>query len=416
VNCTAIQNPASVESNQSNQSSQSFRGYIPELNAIRAFGITIVILEHMWPYPRVFSKPLDMSWMLMDSFFVLSGFLITGILVDSRSRPDYYLNFYSRRALRILPVYYLLVTALTCASFLLGSGYLYAGIPALYKWGSPWWFFVYLGNIPPVFTGRNPTAVRGSFSPLWSLQIEEQFYLLFPILLHRLNLRTIRRILLGLVCFSPLLRILLYYLYPANAKIQYVFLPCRMEGLALGALIAIRFRMGPWDLPKRTLTVVTLTAIAVALLSAAWGGYGVYSPFNRTVGYLISSIACACVVVWLVRFRGSRITACFRLPPVKHLANISYGAYLFHLTILAALVPISGALRMKGLSQGYLGVVSVFVLTLIFASLSWRFVESPLLRLKEKLFPSQTSPIDLPALGNKASLSNSDLAAFSGVQ
>jgi peptidoglycan/LPS O-acetylase OafA/YrhL len=407
VASTAIQNPASAQV-------VKFRGYIPELDAIRAFGITIVILVHMWPYPRVYSKPLDMSWMLMDSFFVLSGFLITGILLDSRSRPDYYLNFYSRRALRILPIYYVLITALTGASLLLGSGYLYAGNPALYKWGSPWWFFVYLGNIPMAFSGK-PTAVRESFAPLCSLQIEEQFYLLFPILLHRLNLQTIRRILWGLVCFSPLLRILLYYLYPDNTKIQYVFLPCRMDGLALGALIAIRFRTGHWNLPKVKLTIVTVTMIIVALLSAWRGGYEFSSPFNRTVGYLISSLTCACVVVWLVRFRGSSITACCRRPAVKHLANISYGAYLFHIPILAALVPISTAIGMRWLSQGYWRVVSVFVLTLVLASLSWRFFESPLLRLKERLFPGPVPPSDLHASGCKPAQSSTGLAAFRGV-
>jgi peptidoglycan/LPS O-acetylase OafA/YrhL len=286
----------------------------------------------------------------------------------------------------------------------------------LYKWGSPWWFFVYLGNIPMAFSGRGPTAVRDSFAPLWSLQIEEQFYLLFPLLLHRLRLQTVRRVLLGLVCFSPLLRIAVYYLYPANTKIQYVFLPCRMEGLALGALIVIRFRTRPWNLPKVKLTVVTLTAIVVALLSASWGGYGFSSPFNRTVGYLISSLTCACVVVWLVRFRGSDITAGCSRPPVKHLANISYGAYLFHVPVFALLVPISEAIRMEWLSQGYWKVVSVFVLILVFASLSWRFCESPLLRLKERLFPSPAPPMDLHALGSKPVQSDSSLAALRGVR
>jgi peptidoglycan/LPS O-acetylase OafA/YrhL len=337
---------------------------------------------------------LNMSWILMDSFFVLSGFLIAGILLDGRSKPDYYRKFYSRRALRILPVYYLLITVLTIGSFLLGSGYLYAGIPTLYKWGSPWWFFVYLGNVPMAITGKGPTAVGGSFTPLWSLQIEEQFYLLFPLLVHRLHLRAIAKILLGVVCFSPLLRMVLYWLYPANPALQYVSLPCRMDGLALGALVAVRFRMGPWDLPKGRLTSVTVTLVAITLLSVGWEGY--VGLFNRTIGDLLSSVTFACVILWLIRFRGSRLTACLRLSPVRHLSDISYGAYLFHYPIAAALVPISAALGMKALSQGYLRVVSVFVLTVVVASLSWRFFESPLLRLKENLFPTQSPEKEVP--------------------
>ena len=413
MNCTAIQNPASVESNQS---SQTFRGYIPELNAIRAFGITVVILAHMWPYPRNLSRVLNLSWILMDSFFVLSGFLIAGILLDTRSRPDFYRNFYSRRALRILPVYYLLITVLTIGSFLLGSGYLYAGIPTLYKWGSLWWYFVYLGNVPIAITGRDATAVRFCLTPLWSLQIEEQFYLLFPLLVHRLKLQTLARILLGVVCFSTLLRIVLYWLYPTNTLIQYVFLPCRMDGLALGALVAVRFRMGPWDLPKGRLTLVTVMLIAITLLSITWGGSSFVRPFNRTIGYLLSSLTFAYVLLWLIRFRGSRLTACLRLSPVRHMSNISYAAYLFHWPVGAALVPISAALGMKALSQGHLRVVSVFVLTVVVASLSWRFFESPLLRLKEKLFPSQSPAADLAALGRKPAQSDSREAAYSGIR
>jgi peptidoglycan/LPS O-acetylase OafA/YrhL len=98
------------------------------------------------------------------------------------------------------------------------------------------------------------------------------------------------------------------------------------------------------------------------------------------------------------------------------MSNISYAAYLFHIPIAVALVPISAALGMKALSQGHLRVVSVFVLTVIVASLSWRFFESPLLRLKEKLFPSQSPAADLAALARKPAQSDSSEAAYSGIR
>lgn len=381
------------------QLSHLFRGHISELDSLRAVGITMVIIEHMWPlYHGTSYNLLRLSWTLMDSFFVLSGFLIAGILLDNRNRPDYYRYFYTRRALRILPIYYLLITVLTCATFLNGGGYLYAGIPALYKWGSSWWYFVYLGNVPTAIIGKGPTAARGCFAPLWSLQIEEQFYLLFPILVRRLKLQTLTRTLVGMVCFSPLLRIALYWLYPSNTLIQYVSLPCRMDGLALGALIAIRFRMGPWELPKRRITLMAVGSVAITGILCVWGGYELRSPFNRTIGYLISSLASACVVLWLIRFRGSRITACLRLAPLQHLSNISYGAYLVHMLIAAVLVSASAALGLGALGHGYWKVVIVFALTVGLASLSWRFFERPLLRLKERLSPNQMSPGDSEAV------------------
>jgi peptidoglycan/LPS O-acetylase OafA/YrhL len=370
-------------------SSPIFRGHISELDALRGFGVTMVILAHMWPRQSPGDDAiwhlLNLSWILMDAFFVLSGFLIGGILLDIRSRPDYYRHFYLRRALRILPAYYLVVTILTFALLFYGTGYLYSGMPALYKWGSSWWYFVYLGNLPTAITGTTPTAVRGSFGPLWSLQIEEQFYLLFPILVHRLNLKTLARVLVALVCLSPILRIVLYLLYPTNTLVQCVLLPCRMEGLALGALIAIRFRMGPWHLSQRKLTLLSTALVLITCFFGAWSGCITNRPFNRTIGLLISPIACSCVILLLIRLRGSRLTTCLRTTPLQHMAKISYGAYLFHVPIGGFLVPISAALGVGALGHGYLKVATVFVLTVVFASLSWRFLESPLLSLRTRL-------------------------------
>lgn len=358
-----------------------FRGHIAELDALRAFGIMMVILNHMWPYAshRIWVV-LRLAWILMDSFFVLSGFLITGILLDSRARPDYYRSFYTRRALRILPVYYAVIVVLTGWAVLRGS------YPEMLRnWGSPFWFFVYLGNIPTAIAGAWPQAVHESFVPLWSLQIEEQFYLLFPFLVHRLRMETLARILLAMACLSPVLRIAIYLLNPANTLVQDVFLGCRMEGLALGAWIAIRFRQSSWDMSKRRLSLMTLIWVIITVVSAAWSGYDNERPFNRTVGFLISSVASAHVVLWLILFRGSRLTRCLRLSTVQYFGKISYGAYLFHWPIGAALVAVSARSGIRVLGQGYGKVAADLVLTAICASLSWRFFESPLLRLKDRL-------------------------------
>ena len=378
-----------IEVHKNPELTQGFRGHISELDILRAFGITMVICEHMWPPHHPLWNVLHLSWILMDSFFVLSGFLIAGILLDSRSRPDYYRYFYARRALRILPIYYLLITVLTIAAFVHGTGYLYSGFPAYYKWGSPWWYFVYLGNIPSGVTGKVPTAARLSFAPLWSLQIEEQFYLLFPLLVHRLKLRTLSYVLIGLVCFSTITRIVIYWLFPHRTGFQFVMLPCRMDGLALGALIAVRFRMGPWELSKKKLTLMAIGWMSLTCVLGAWSGYDFSRPFNRTIGFLISSIACSYVLLWLIRFRGERLTAPLRVPTVRHLSNISYAAYLFHMPIAGVLVPVSAALGVGALGQGYWKVVSVYILTIALASLSWRFFEQPILALKDRLFPRQ---------------------------
>ena len=359
----------------------AYRGQIPELNALRAFGLTMVILAHTWPHESVrVWNVLQLAWTLMDAFFVLSGFLITGILLDSRSRPDYYRSYYVRRALRILPVYYLLIGVLTFGS-LLGQGYR----DMLRDWGSPWWFFVYLGNVPTALKGVWPLAARGSYVPLWSLQVEEQFYLLLPLLIHKVRLTSLARSLLIVACLSPIIRVVIYLLDPSNTPAQYVLLPCRMEGLAFGAWIAVRCRLGPWNISKRRLTVMSIALLAVTYLCAALSGYAHTTAFNRTIGFLLSPLAWAHVVLWLILFRGSRLTACLRLSAVQHLGQISYTGYLFHWPLAAAIVAAAGAVGADSLRQGYLKVIAVYVVTIACASLSWRYFEAPILNLKHRL-------------------------------
>src|SRR5579871_6022976 len=187
----------------------AFRGRIAEFDAFRGSAILVVILAHVWPVEssRV-STVLQLAWVLMDGFFVMSGYLIAGLLLDNRAKPDYYRTFYTRRALRILPIYYVVIGATTLVAVLSGSP---SYRRMLEMWGSPTWFFVYLGNIPTALSGSLPHFAGGAFVPLWSLQIEEQFYLLFPLLVRRLSNRNLVRVLLGLFCVSPMLRVLIYW-------------------------------------------------------------------------------------------------------------------------------------------------------------------------------------------------------------
>ncbi len=366
-----------------NASQSIFRGHIPELDALRAVGITIVILAHTWPYSsRAGWNALQTGWIMMDSFFVLSGFLIAGILLDSRSKPDYFRTFYTRRAARIFPIYWAIVLPIVLILTLWG-GAAYSSMRA--EWGSAWWFVAYLGNIPTALTGKWPFAASGSLIPLWSVQVEEQFYLLLPLLIYRLNPRTTARVLIGLACLSPIVRIAIYFAYPANELAQYVLLPCRMEGFALGAWIAIRFRLGPWDLPKRRLNIYTALWVAASILFAVWGGFSHTTPLNRTIGSLISSIASAYGVLWLILHRDSRTTRWLRAKPVQDIGKTSYGMYLMHWPLIAVFTAVGDRLGWKSLSEGHLMIPFVYASTVGCAALSWRYFESPLLRMRDRL-------------------------------
>ncbi len=349
----------------------------------------LVILNHMWPwesYSRHLFLLLQLPWMLMDAFFVLSGFLITGILLDSRARPDYYRSFFVRRALRILPLYYAVLIFITAAAVLNGHA---AYKNMLAHWGSPWWFFVYLGNIPTALTGLEPLAGGGAYVPLWSLQVEEQFYLLFPFLLHKLPLKTLKRVMVALCCFSTVLRLVLYWLYPANQQVQYVFLPCRMEGLAVGAWIAIRFRQGPWRVNTQRLSFMVLFWALLSIGSAAWAGYFYTTPFNRTLGFLLSPIFCGYLIFWLIQFSGMRATAWIRIGPLRYLGKISYAAYLIHWPVANSLSLLTARLPLPALDGGAARLTLIYVFTFGLSALSWHYFEKPLMQLREKLFPAR---------------------------
>lgn len=364
---------------------QVFRGYIPELDSLRALGITLVVVGHFWPGGlNNGAKIVQLPWLFMDCFFVISGFLIASILLNTRTKPDYYKSFYLRRSLRILPVYYLVLIVVTVISFIWkGPDY----TRMLNEWGSPLWFFVFLGNIPTALTGAWPFGAGGAYVPLWSIQIEEQFYLLFPLLVHRLRLDRLASILCGLVCLSVLLRIGIYYVAPDNKLAEYVLFPCRMDGLGLGALLAVRFRMGPWKISRKLLTVMTLAWLVGTLLFVGWSGFYHTRPLNRTLGFLFSSITSAHIVLWLIVFRESRLTSLFRLSPVQYIGKISYGIYLLHWPVGIALVAVSTALGTKVLTHGFVKPLAVFVLSIGCASLSWRYLEVPMLSLKNRLSP-----------------------------
>jgi peptidoglycan/LPS O-acetylase OafA/YrhL len=367
--------------------SPAFRGYIAEFDGVRAIGIIAVILHHMWPWESLSRRlflVVQLPWMLMDTFFVISGFLITGILLDTRARPDYFKSFYVRRALRILPLYYVVLSFITATTVFNGHA---AYRDMLAHWGSPWWFFVYLGNIPTALAGHEPMAGGGSFIPLWSLQIEEQFYLLFPILVRRLRLGQLTQVLVGLCCFSTLLRLFLYWRFPGNEMVQYEFLPCRMEGLALGAWMAVRFRQGSWIIDKRKLSAMTVFWAVLAVGAAVLGGYFYTTPFNRTVGFLLSPIFSACGVLWIIAFRSTPATGWLRQRWLVYIGKISYAAYLIHWPVGNILTVLATRFGAAALNTGALRLIMIYLMTFGLSALSWHFLEQPCLRLKDALFP-----------------------------
>lgn len=186
-----------------------------------------------------FAAMFRLGWSGVDLFFVLSGFLIGGILLDACKSPRYFKTFYLRRACRILPVYYAWITVFA----LVGH--------AAAKWGAAHDSTMVLISVPVVVYyfflqnmvfGPLPAFSHYWISPMWSLAVEEQFYLASPLLIRFLSPRRLTQVLIGCIVGAPVLRFLLYSRMPDGPEMAYVLMPCRADALAMGMLAAVAWR------------------------------------------------------------------------------------------------------------------------------------------------------------------------------
>jgi peptidoglycan/LPS O-acetylase OafA/YrhL len=353
---------------------------ILELDGLRAFAIIPVMLHHCWPTGVWWSFVGEAGWMGVDLFFVLSGYLITGILLKSKGEKNGYRQFLGRRALRIFPLYYLCLALFTAVAIFRPD---HASWEAMKAWGGVGWFVVYLGNIHAAWMNSLPPVL--SFATLWSLQVEEQFYLLFPIAVALLSLPNLRRFLIGCGIAAPLLRSALAIFAAHKSVAGYVLMPCRMDALAMGGILAILFRSGARPQASHARVACTMSAAVAAGLffAALWHhpGATAYDPVMRSVGYSVVDFTCASLLCWILLSPTGAFTRVLRWRALVYTGQIAYGLYLLH-------EPVSWmARRLLGNIETHsvFSVPITFAASFLAAGISWRFFESPFLALKDRL-------------------------------
>ena len=304
--------------------------HVPALDGVRGVAIALVLLSHVL-HDRVSSA----GWIGVDLFFVLSGFLITGILWDSRERPHRARTFYIRRALRILPLYYGVLFVLFVAVPIVHA------VPTdEYRQlvSEQWWYWAYLPNWLIALKHR---IDGGSLAWFWSLAIEEQFYLVWPLLVWHASRRTIVRVCAGTMVAGFVLRCVLVFMHAGayeSRPLVYMLTPCRLDGLVVGALIAMQIREpgGYAALCRRIRLPALISAAllcALALLQLEDGAPAMArSPIVETVGYPALAIAFGGFLVaslgpWR-QIMSSRVLRCLGL--------YSYGLYVLHPFVIRA--------------------------------------------------------------------------------
>jgi peptidoglycan/LPS O-acetylase OafA/YrhL len=343
---------------------------VPQLDGVRGIAILLVMLvntSEKYPVLHLQRFVAD-GWMGVDLFFALSGFLITGILLDTRESPRYFKNFYARRALRILPLYYLVLILMFVLVPLLRP----ADARSIFERAAPWWSFpLFLQN----FLVARSTNAAGPLGTSWSLAIEEQFYLLWPLIVRCCPVRLLRVIATLLILFSPPLT---WYLASQHVFI-YSNVFCRQVGLMAGALLALLLRShdfvpAKWLKPAWSLFLGTLT---LTFVSAALG--------TRWLTFSLVALAASLFIFLALHSEQKWLQAVLRNRLLMYTGTISYGLYLLH-KIPADFVQAAHLDRHPALILPF-----IFLASYALAALSWNLLEKPFLNLKH-FFPATESP------------------------
>ena len=353
---------------------------VQALDGVRGLAILTVMIHHFTMLPH--GPKLDdavhavcrLGWTGVDLFFVLSGYLITSILVEYKGDSRYFSTFYARRFLRIFPLYYaVLLLVLVILPRFVQVGEVH---------GSPIWFWLHASNIRFAIWG----FMHRSLNICWSLAIEEQFYLVWPLVVHLTPREKLTRVCLAFFGASVLCRFGLE-LAGAPFATTYVATPARLDGLSLGAFLACL----PFEKLKASRRTAMFVAAGGALVSLAVVAYArapnMERRFGPTVGYAALAIMWSGVLV--LALTVPRVTRVFTWRGLVTLGKYSYALYLFHTTVSYLVKDyLFGPERWPVVGRSYLPGQLLFFLisggiTFALAWVSWRILEEPLLRLKK---------------------------------
>jgi peptidoglycan/LPS O-acetylase OafA/YrhL len=369
---------------------------IPGLDGLRAIAFLLVFALH--------TDYLDVGWIGVQFFFVLSGFLITGILLDmKKSLPprDYFFKFYGRRLLRIFPLYYfalflMIGVALWLISLPYRPNYMRLFLDQV------WYAILYVYDF---FFATNLVKNHYFLDHFWSLSVEEQFYIFWPLLILLVPEKALKKLALSFIVLGPVLRLILLFIYQSG-EFRFLASPAEwfiyplpfshIDAFAFGAFIS-RYSL-PQAKKQFFLLLGLLPVIGYATQYFSTGEIGQVSAFGFPIflgnayqfiwGYSILNYFFA-VTICAVAKKGMFLRL-LDWKPMQYLGKISYGMYVFHYPV----VWFAARLSDLGLSEPATKVLTAliaFVVTLLIASASYHWLEKPVLNLKDRFFSLKRS-------------------------
>jgi peptidoglycan/LPS O-acetylase OafA/YrhL len=348
-------------------------GFQTQIEGLRGIAILFILLCHY------IGNSFTILWIGVDLFFVLSGFLITRILLSKVGSTRYFRNFYLRRTLRIFPLYYF---ALALVFFLLP---LFPDhFDVTYLVSKQAWFWLYTENWLFAFEGW-PKGQNVIISHFWSLAIEEQYYLMWPLVIYTFRNRH------DILLISMFLLIGIAICLRLSGELAnpgyYTITFARMDSLLIGSLVALGANRKPEMLKRWSLWLLTVSGIWIIMGAAKSSDLSYANPFFSAFGYTILSLFFACVVILSFR-RETVFRKMLDSTLLKILGRYSYGLYVFHFPLYWLFRPQVLA-AMQIIPQPFIAksttALLLLLLTFILTAFSYHFLELPFLRLK-KLF------------------------------
>ncbi|MEZ6064649.1 MAG: acyltransferase [Planctomycetaceae bacterium] len=375
------------------------------LDGVRGLAILLVFLYDCLKLPAdgmvafAVRKLSGAGWMGVDLFFVLSGCLITGILLDTCRKPGFLRSFFARRALRIFPLYYLALWAAFIATPQLAE--LWGGLrPIAVRVETltteQVWFWTYLQNWRFAWSGAWPDI--SYLNHFWSLAVEEQFYLFWPFVVAACSRKGLARVCWGCVIVALGIRVaLLMNGFPSVTP--YVITIARMDSLCLGGLIALGLRSPDWypRLVRWAWPAMVAAAAIVVAVDIVWPVLQSGSLGQQTIGHTLLGVMFGALIFSATAVRADHWFG--RLLSMRWLTlpgQYSYALYVIHRPVHRITMKLDWSQWSEG-TQAVAVFGTTLLVSLLLAALSWKFFEQPLLSLK-RYFPRPDAPRESTAL------------------
>ena len=361
------------------------------LDGVRGLAIIGVLLTHgsYLVKGKMVARLFEVGWTGVDLFFVLSGFLITGILIDTNLAVNKGTSFYARRILRIFPIYYLTLGLVLIARTQSAWVANVAAMPTLLDRLS---YVFYFKNLAPLW--HHGHASQTLLAHFWSLAVEEQFYFVWPLVVWRLSTKAVYKLCGIALCFTLTLRFVAGTHFGFGSWIDF-FPLTRADGLfvgsALAALLASNHRFS-----RRLLAGIALPCVLALGLVALTGYHQFFygGPYMYTIGYSSIAILFGVLIAYCLEFNNAGLSRVLQVKWLRSFGRYSYGLYVFHLPIYFLcdhiakdMLSIKFPLR-SAYSFLYLGLL--IAISYSIAWVSFNFFELRFLRLKrhfEPVFP-----------------------------